>query len=110
MNFVVIMCDTLRRDYLGCYGNPEVRTPHLDRLAAESIVFDQAYTCSFPTLPCRAEVFTGRFVFPYLEWGPLPRKEVLLSEVLGQGHYTSTLVTDNSQLCKPGYDYERGFH
>ena len=45
-------------------------------------VFDRAYTGSFPTLPCRAELFTGRFIYTYLNWGPLPQTETLLSEVL----------------------------
>jgi arylsulfatase A-like enzyme len=110
MNFIVLMCDTFRRDHLGCYGNGAVRTPNLDRLAQESVVFDQAFSCSFPTLPCRAELFTGKFVFPYLDWGPLPRSELLLSETLARHNYTCAMVTDNFQLCKPGYDYERGFH
>jgi len=110
MNFIVLMCDTFRRDHLGCYGATDVDTPSLNRLAAESVVFDQAFSCSFPTLPCRAEIFSGRFVFPYLDWGPLPRKIPLLSETLARAHYTCTMVTDNFQLCRPGYDYERGFH
>lgn len=110
MNFIVLMCDTLRRDHLGTYGAAEVHTPNLDRLASESVVFDQAYTCSFPTLPCRAEVFTGSLAFPRLEWGPLPADEPTLSEAFASQRYTCTLVSDNLQLCKAGYGYGRGFH
>ena len=110
MNVIVIMCDTLRRDHVGAYGATEVHTPNLDRLAAESVVLDQAYTCSFPTVPCRAEIFTGTLAFPRLEWGPLPEKEPTLAEAFAGSRYTCTLVTDNLQLCKPGYRYERGFH
>jgi arylsulfatase A-like enzyme len=108
LNFLVIVCDTLRRDHLGCYGG-RVGTPHMDALAAESVVFDEAYSGSFPTLPCRAEMFTGRIIFPYLDWGPLPKEEVLLSEVMGRAGYRSALVTDNLPLCRDGYGYERGF-
>ena len=110
MNVVVIMCDTLRRDHLGFYGAKSMHTPALDRLAEESVVFDRAYCSSFPTLPCRAELFTGRFVFPYLNWGPLPAREPVLSEVFAEAGYTSTMVTDNLPLCRPGYGYDRGFH
>lgn len=42
MNFVVVMFDTLRADYLGCYGNEWVETPTLDGLARQSAVFDRA--------------------------------------------------------------------
>ncbi|HEU4754450.1 MAG TPA: sulfatase-like hydrolase/transferase, partial [Armatimonadota bacterium] len=100
MNAIVIISDTFRRDHVGAYGNQEIRTPNLDRLAQESIVFDRAYCCSFPTIVCRAEMFTGKFVFPYLEWGPLPQKEVLLSQTLDRAGYTCTMVTDNLPLCR----------
>ncbi len=110
MNILVIVSDTLRRDYLGPYGNPVVQTPSLDALARESVVFDQAFSGSFPTLPCRAELFTGRFVFPYLNWGALPKKEVILSETLSAENYTCAMVTDNLPLCRERYGYDRGFH
>lgn len=110
MNVVLIVADTFRADHLGCYGNPGIHTPNLDRLAAESLVFDQAHCCSFPTLPCRAELFTGRFVFPYLNWGPLPADAVLLSDTFASAGYTCTMVTDNLPLCRSGYGYDRGFH
>lgn len=110
MNVVLIVSDTFRRDHLGCYGNKSIHTPNLDRLAEESVVFDRAFCGSFPTLPCRAELFTGRFVFPYLNWGPLPAGEVLLSETFARGGYTCTMVTDNLPLTRSGYGYDRGFH
>lgn len=110
MNVVVIISDTFRRDHVGAYGNKWIHTPTLDRLAEESVVFDRAYSCSFPTLPCRAEMFTGRFIFPYITWGPLPQNEVLLSETFADARYTCTMVTDNLPLCRPGYGYDRGFH
>ncbi|MBM3457447.1 MAG: sulfatase [Armatimonadetes bacterium] len=109
-NLVLIVSDSVRRDHLGCYGSATVRTPSLDALARDSRVFDRAYSCSFPTLPCRAELFTGKFVFPYLNWGPLPQREVLLSETLARAGFTCTLVTDNLPLSRPDYLYFRGFH
>jgi arylsulfatase A-like enzyme len=110
MNLIVLMCDTFRRDHLGCYGNEAIHTPSFDRLASESVVFDEAFSGSFPTLPCRAECFTGRFIFPYLDWGPLPARYPTLSETLGRSHYTCTLLGDNLQLMKAGYNYDRGYH
>ncbi|MGH7177775.1 MAG: sulfatase-like hydrolase/transferase, partial [Tepidisphaeraceae bacterium] len=46
-HIILLMADQLRRDCLSCYGDLPVRTPHLDALAQESIVFDNAY-CSTP--------------------------------------------------------------
>ena len=62
MNFIVIVSDTLRRDFLGCYGNEWISTPHIDRFAAGAQVFDRAYSLSFPTVPHRRDLFTGRFL------------------------------------------------
>ncbi len=108
MNFLVVVADTFRRDHLGCYGGA-VETPYLDRLASESVVFDRAYAGSFPTLPCRIELFTGRIAFPYRTWGPLPQDELVLSEVFRSAGYSTALVSDNFPMGHAGYGFERGF-
>ena len=110
MNLICIISDTMRRDHLGCYGAKSMQTPNLDRLAAQSVVFDRAYCGSFPTLPCRAEMFTGKFIFPYLQWSALPPKEVTVAEILNDHGYHCAMVTDNLHLCRERYDYARGFH
>ncbi|SDT27880.1 sulfatase-like hydrolase/transferase [Microlunatus soli] len=56
---VLITTDQLRADALGCFGGRAVATPHLDALAAESTVFDQAYTASPYCLPSRSSMMTG---------------------------------------------------
>ncbi len=109
MNFVVIVSDTFRRDHLGCYGNDWIRTPNIDRLASESVVFDNAYCGSFPTVPNRAELFTGRYVFTYYDWSPLPKDEVVLSQVLGKAGYTTMLIADTPHILNDGYNFQRGF-
>jgi arylsulfatase A-like enzyme len=109
MNVILILCDTLRQDHAGGYGVGRAQMPCLDRLASQSIVFDRALSASYPTLPCRAELFTGRFIYPYLTWGPLPRGEVILSQLLGEAGYDTALVTDNPQLLQRHYQYDRGF-
>lgn len=109
MNFLVIVADTVRRDHLDCYGGA-VGTPNLARLAEQSVVFENAYCGSFPTLPCRAELFTGSIVFPYLDWGPLPEKPPVLSEALGRAYYNTALFSDNLPMSRPGHGYGRGFH
>ncbi|GAB3919560.1 hypothetical protein GCM10027613_23730 [Microlunatus endophyticus] len=58
---VLITTDQLRADALGCYGQQAVATPHLDALAAESTVFNQAMTASPYCMPSRSTIMTGRY-------------------------------------------------
>ena len=58
---VLIMTDTQRTDMLGCYGNPRMHTPSLDRLAAQGTRFAAAHTCSPVCGPARSAIFTGTF-------------------------------------------------
>ena len=60
-NIVFFMTDQLRRDALGCYGNLLCQTPNLDRLAADGVRFDQAYTVSPVCSPARASLLTGLY-------------------------------------------------
>ena len=56
---VLMMTDTQRWDMLGCYGNPDMKTPNLDRLAGEGVRFERAYTCQPVCGPARSGIFTG---------------------------------------------------
>ena len=59
-NFLFIICDQLRADHLGCYGNPVIRTPHIDGLAARGARFDRSYVAYPVCMPNRACLMTGR--------------------------------------------------
>lgn len=59
-NVLMIMADQLAPQALSVYGNRVCKTPHLDRLAAQSVVFDNAY-CNYPLcVPSRASMMSGR--------------------------------------------------
>jgi len=109
MNIILIMSDTFRRDHLGCYGNQWIHMPNIDELAKESVVFDRAYAASFPTVPNRRDVVTGRFTFTYSDWGPLPPEEVVLPDVLRKAGYVTMLIADTPHILKDGYHFDRGF-
>ncbi len=65
---VVIMTDTQRKDMLGCYGNPDMKTPNLDRLASGGMRFERAYTCQPVCGPARSAIFTGTFPHSNGSW------------------------------------------
>jgi arylsulfatase len=62
-NLLFIWTDEQRPDTIGAYGNPYIRTPNLDRLAARSVLFEQAYCAQPVCSPSRATVVTG--VYPH---------------------------------------------
>ena len=109
MNIIVIICDTLRRDFLGYYGNSRMRTPHIDSLAAQSLIFDNAFIGSFPTIPLRAELLTGQHVFHTTGWAPLDPGQSTLQSYLQEQGYVTAMISDNIQYLNPGMNYHVGF-
>lgn len=108
-NIILIVADTLRRDHIGAYGNQAIRTPHLDRLADEAVVFDQQLVSSFPTVPARADLLTGRFSYTSLGWQPLPTELPTLPALLAQAGYLTTAIVDTPFYLRHGFGYDRGF-
>ena len=106
MNILVICADTFRADYLGCYGNSWIKTPHIDKLAGEGIRFDEFYGEALPTIPARRVLYTGRKAFPFSYhqqkgdmvqlpgWHPLYDEDITLAEHLSDLGYTTGLVSD----------------
>lgn len=60
-NVLLVTIDSLRADHLGAYGYAAARTPTLDRLAAEGVLFSRAYTSRNGTTPAHATIFTGSY-------------------------------------------------
>ena len=58
-NILMIMTDNQPADMLGCYGNDEVLTPHIDQLATTGTRFSNAFCVNAMCSPCRASVLTG---------------------------------------------------
>jgi arylsulfatase A-like enzyme len=122
-NVLVIMTDTLRPDYVGGYrrasdraGMPGLltspagtgaRTPALDRFAAEAAVFERAYAASFPTVPNRNDLHTGRFTFPHRGWSALPADLPCLAEALSRAGYVTQFYCDTPNQVPMGL--HRGF-
>lgn len=62
---VFISIDTLRADRLPAYGGTGARTPHIDRLAQDGVVFENAYAHSPQTLPSHASILSGELPFTH---------------------------------------------
>ena len=92
-NILFIMSDQLIAALTGAYGHPVVQTPHLNRLAAEGVRFDSAYT-PFPLCaPGRACITSGRHASEIGCLGTTVR--LLAADVPSYAHYLSNAGYDN---------------
>ncbi|HEV2123429.1 MAG TPA: sulfatase-like hydrolase/transferase, partial [Chloroflexota bacterium] len=84
-NLLFLWTDEQRPDTISAYGNPQIKTPHLDQLAVRSVLFEQAY-CAIPVCtPSRGTVLTG--VYPHTHGAthnniPLPESLPTIAELL----------------------------
>lgn len=62
-NILLILCDQLRADALGCYGNHVVKTPNIDKLAKNGMVFQNCYSPTPVCMPARHSLFSGETAF-----------------------------------------------
>jgi len=103
-NFVIIYADDLGYGDLSCYGHPTIRTPNLDRMAAEGMRFTEFYSAAEVCTPSRAALLTGRYpvrngmrhnrfrVLRNNSEGGLPRGETTIAELLRVGGYRTAAV------------------
>lgn len=136
MNVITIVSDTLRPDHLGynqrrsrhrtpaplrlwersaVRNDPWIRTPSLDRFAARAASFDEAYCGSFPSIPARTDLFTGRYTFVTRPWGRLPPGEWVMPLLLSRAGYLTQLIADTPHLFSlsfhhtfDAWDWQRG--
>ena len=103
-NIIVLLADDLGYHELGCQGNTDIPTPHIDAIAANGVRFTDAYVAGPNCSPSRAGFLTGRTPtrFGY-EFNPIgavneqpgigmPAEEVTIAEALHNGGYTTGLI------------------
>jgi arylsulfatase len=94
-NILWICTDQQRFDTLGCYGNKYLRTPNLDRLTEQGVLFEQAYCQSPVCTPSRASFLAGRYPRTTrcrMNGQAVPADEKLISKLLADGGYTCGLA------------------
>jgi arylsulfatase A len=99
-NFLVILCDDLGYGDLGCNGHPTIRTPYLDRLAAQGLRLTDCYAAAPVCSPSRAGLLTGRTPsrLGVYSWIPaehpmhLAREEITIATLLQKAGYRTAHV------------------
>ncbi len=102
MNIVLIVSDTCRYDFLGVNGNGWIDTKDLDAFGKKSWVFDNCYTGSFPTIPQRTDMLTGKFIFQYGIWSPLRKNWMSVAEYVHEFGYVTQLICDTPHHLRSG--------
>ena len=95
-NILFVLSDDHSYPYLHCYGATEMKTPNLDRLAAEGIKFHRMFTTAPQCVPSRASIMTGRSPVACRITrfsSPLPRDEITFPEILRKegGYFVGVL-------------------
>jgi arylsulfatase A-like enzyme len=92
-NILLIISDQLRRHALGCYGDPNVSTPHLDRLAAEGVRFANSCVTYPVCVPSRFTLMTGQYahsrLVPAIGWRMSPAERTIAHELGDAGYQTA---------------------
>jgi N-acetylglucosamine-6-sulfatase len=112
-NVLFVLCDDIRPAALGCYGSPNVRTPNIDRLAAEGVRFANAFCTTSLCSPSRASILTGLYAhhhgvrdnFTELpaqlpHWASRLHEAGYATAYLGKWH-----MGEDNDLPRPGFDY-----
>jgi len=118
-NIVFILADDLGYGDLGCYGQAKIKTPHLDRLAAEGLRFTHAYAGSTVCAPSRCTLMTGKHTGHSRVRGnlrvpdelALEPGDVTLAEVLKQAGYRTGIFGKWAlgEIGSTGYPLDQGF-
>jgi arylsulfatase A-like enzyme len=110
-NVILICVDTLRADHLSCYGYARETSPSIDALAADSVLFEQAYASSPWTLPSHVALMTGRHGVHHQVYHENERMDPgmpTLAEIFASQQYACAAFTGGG-FVSPVFGFSRGF-
>lgn len=114
-NFLLFVTDQQRADHLGCYGDPVLRTPHIDSLAARGVAFDRCYVTSPSCMPNRSAIMTGRMpsaAGARMNGVPLPLDSRTFIDVMRESGWQTALIgkshLQNMTDAEPSWRREAG--
>ncbi|MGO4695305.1 sulfatase [Paenibacillus sp. 2TAB26] len=114
-NILLFGIDSLRRDHMSAYGYSRLTTPHLDKIAAEGVLYENHFSPGIPTTPAYASMLTGMDVFgtdvvALRHEGPLGSHVKTLPELLAENGYNTSCVGFTGNPSSRGFqtylDYE----
>ncbi|HEY5838001.1 MAG TPA: sulfatase-like hydrolase/transferase, partial [Pyrinomonadaceae bacterium] len=109
----LITADALPARHLGCYGSRDVETPHLNELAAEGVLFEQAWSQSCLTLGSYVSLLTGLHPAEHgvmREWQPFPLSRIDLPRTLAAHGYHTLLGVSSGEMSGRDNYLEQLFH
>jgi len=89
-NVMLVVVDALRQDTLGCYGHPRVKSPHIDRLAREGVLFENAFTQAPFTWTSFGSMLTGKY----------PRRHGLVKMAAGTRMVENTTIASHVESAR----------
>ncbi|MEZ4590018.1 MAG: sulfatase [Chloroflexota bacterium] len=111
-DIIFIVLDTQRADRLGCYGHPKAITPHLDKFAADGVLFEQAISPAQWTIPSHASMFTGLYPTAHQvtqSSQSLSAERPHLAELLRDVGYQTVAFCNNPLVGILNNGFKRGF-
>ena len=102
MKTILVMFDSLNRNFLSPYGCEWTHTPSFQRLAERAVTFETSYVCSMPCMPARRDLHTGRPNFLHRSWGPLEPWDESFIHTLKKAGVPSHMTTDHQHYWEEG--------
>jgi arylsulfatase A-like enzyme len=108
MNLLIFGIDSLRSDHMSCYGYHRLTTPHIDKIARQGILFEDAYSPYIPTTPGYTTMLSGKDVMSHQMVSLRPKRPInqdihLLPEILKEKGYVSVCIGFNDKFFR-GFD------
>jgi hypothetical protein len=109
--FIVIVLDTLRRDHTSVYGYPRPTTPFLEKLAADGVTYNHAFSTTSWTLPAHVSLFSGKDLSEHGVVSPgdtIPDNVPMVAEVFQNNGFVTAAFTGGG-FVEDSYGFYRGF-